>query len=112
MTQPWVAAEIGTMPQSLQCQGRESETCRRRHVHWCSQRCGLHHNQHRTLVADLVASLLDGATWLDRLSLLHYVALAPAATVDPWTDAVVALVGFGLCAGAVVAFGRRDLHVG
>lgn len=65
-----------------------------------------------SLVADLVASLLDGATWLDRLSLLHYVALAPAATVDPWTDAVVALVGFGLCAGAVVAFGRRDLHLG
>jgi len=65
-----------------------------------------------SLVADLLASLVDGAQWLDRLSLFHYLALAPAAAVHVSNDVVVLVVGLGLCACAVVLFGRRDLHLG
>lgn len=65
-----------------------------------------------SLVANLLASLVDGARWLDRLSLFHYLTLAPAAAVDVPTDLVVAALGLALCIGAVALFDRRDLHMG
>ena len=40
-----------------------------------------------SLIIDLAASMISGLDWLDRLSLFHYMALAPADDVDPATVA-------------------------
>jgi putative exporter of polyketide antibiotics len=63
-----------------------------------------------SVMADLVAPLLTGATWAERLSLFHYMALVPGDTADPATVAAVTAAGLALCAAAVVLFGRRDLQ--
>jgi ABC-2 type transport system permease protein len=65
-----------------------------------------------SLVIDLAGSFAGSLTWLSRLSLFHYMALAPATTPVPatlgWTMAIAA----GLGALATWLFDRRDLQLG
>jgi ABC-2 type transport system permease protein len=63
-----------------------------------------------SVMADLIAPLLSGASWAQRLSLFHYMALVPGDAADPATLVAVTATGLLLCAAAVVLFGRRDLQ--
>lgn len=63
-----------------------------------------------SLVIDVVASLVESLRWTRALGLFHYLGLFPAQPVDWPTIAATSIVGVGLCAVAVVLFGRRDLH--
>ncbi|WP_426573309.1 hypothetical protein [Aquihabitans sp. McL0605] len=63
-----------------------------------------------SLIGDLLASMVSGLAWLDRFTLLHYLALAPAEDVDPATLAAVTAVAVALGAVATAAFARRDLQ--
>jgi ABC-2 type transport system permease protein len=63
-----------------------------------------------SLIIDLVSSMVTGAKSLDRLSLFHYMALAPAQDPDPKTLALTTLVAAALCLTAAVLFDRRDVH--
>lgn len=62
-----------------------------------------------SLVIHLLASLVDSTRWMQRLSLFHYMALAPAATVH--ASSVLALLGIALvlCGAATALFARRDV---
>jgi ABC-2 type transport system permease protein len=62
-----------------------------------------------SLLIDLAGSMVSGAGWLDRLSLFHYMALAPAQDPDPMTIAIAIPVAVALCGGATILFNRRDL---
>src|SRR4051794_5648615 len=62
-----------------------------------------------SLVVDLLGSLVSALHALTRVSLFHYVALAPAQSPS-WTNVTVYLVLAALaCAIAIVALERRDL---
>lgn len=65
-----------------------------------------------SVTVDLVGSLVSGAEWLDRLSLFHTMALAPAEDPVPstllWTTGVALL----LCVAATLVFDRRDAQLG
>ena len=63
-----------------------------------------------SLLVDLVASMVSGLTWLGHLSLFHYMALAPAADIQPRTVAVTVLVAAALCGLAMLLSGRRDIQ--
>lgn len=65
-----------------------------------------------SLVIDLLASLVSGIAWLSRLSVFHYMALAPAQRVDAVSVMVTLAVALALCAAATVAFARRDVGAG
>ena len=65
-----------------------------------------------SLIIDLAASMISGLDWLDRLSLFHYMALAPADDVDPATVAVTLVLAAALCISSVVLFARRDVSTG
>ncbi|HTO02032.1 MAG TPA: hypothetical protein VL068_15300, partial [Microthrixaceae bacterium] len=62
-----------------------------------------------SLVVDLLGSLVTGLAQLTRLSLFHYVTLAPAA--DPnWGSLIAAtLLACVMAVTALAVFGRRDL---
>ena len=60
-------------------------------------------------VIDLVGSLVTSASWLDRLSIFHYLALAPAAPVHATTVIITTATAVALGAVAVALFARRDL---
>ncbi|MCX7619813.1 MAG: hypothetical protein N2037_03085 [Acidimicrobiales bacterium] len=62
-----------------------------------------------SLVADIMGSL-GSADWLQKFSLIHYMALAPAERVEPTTIAANLIVAGALCAVAVARFERRDLE--
>jgi ABC-2 type transport system permease protein len=64
-----------------------------------------------SFVVDLSASLLPKLHWLERLSLFHYMALAPATNPDPWTLTVTTAAAATLCVIATLLFRRRDLNV-
>ena len=62
-----------------------------------------------SLIIDLVGSLVSSLGWLTRLSLFHYVALAPAEDANWVALAVYTLTAAVLALIAVVTFDRRDL---
>lgn len=62
-----------------------------------------------SVLIDLVASLMSGARWLQRLSLFHYMALAPAQSIDATTVIVMLAVAVALCGGATLLFRARDI---
>jgi ABC-2 type transport system permease protein len=62
-----------------------------------------------SLIIDLVGSLVTSLGWLTRLSLFHYVALAPAEDANWVALAVYTLTAAALALIAVVAFDHRDL---
>jgi len=63
-----------------------------------------------SLFADLFASIVGGLRWLGRLSLFHYMALAPAQHADPETVALTVVVAAVLCVIATFRFGQRDVQ--
>lgn len=63
-----------------------------------------------SLVVDLVSSLVEGARPLERLSVFHYMALAPAQAVDATTVAVTLALAATLGLVAVALSARRDLR--
>jgi len=63
-----------------------------------------------SVMVDLVGALVTGFGWLRRLSLFHYMALAPAQSPKPTTLVVTTAVAIGLCLLAVVAFAWRDVR--
>ena len=62
-----------------------------------------------SLVVDLVASLLTGARWMEKLSLFHYMALAPAHAVDARAVVVTVVAAVALSVAAMILFDRRDV---
>jgi ABC-2 type transport system permease protein len=63
-----------------------------------------------SLIVDLLSSMVSGLSGLDRVSLFHYMALAPAQAIDTVTVLVTLAVAVALCGSAAVLFGRRDLQ--
>ncbi len=62
-----------------------------------------------SLIIDLLGSMVSSAAWMERLSLFHSMALAPAQPID-WTTITVTLaVGLALCIVATLRFDRRDI---
>jgi len=60
-----------------------------------------------SMLVDLLGSMVGALGWAEHLSLVHYMALAPAQDPDPL--AVTVAAGRALCAGATVLFARRDI---
>jgi ABC-2 type transport system permease protein len=65
-----------------------------------------------SLLVDVLTALSSGISWLAHLSVFHYMALAPASHTDPTTVLITLAVAIGLCTGALVLFGRRDVRAG
>jgi len=65
-----------------------------------------------SFLGDLLASLVDGLGWLERLSLFHYLALAPAQGIDAATACVCVAVAAALAGLALTLFSRRDVATG
>ena len=65
-----------------------------------------------SLLVDLLGSLVSSVRGLDRLSLFHYMALAPAERVHSLTVVITLAVAAMLCLIAVWVFDRRDLETG
>ena len=65
-----------------------------------------------SMMAYLLSSLVAGLGWIDRVSLFHYMALAPAETPDSVTVVVTLGLAAVLCTTAVVRFTRRDVRAG
>ena len=63
-----------------------------------------------SFVIDLVSSLADQTRWMERLSLFHYMALAPAQSTDTTTVAITIAVAVALTVGATFVFTRRDVQ--
>jgi ABC-2 type transport system permease protein len=62
-----------------------------------------------SLIIDLLGSLVTSLDWLTRLSIFHYVALAPADDPDWTAVAVITAIALGLAVASVAIFNRRDL---
>ncbi len=62
-----------------------------------------------SLLADVLASMVSRLKPLGRLSLFHYMALAPAQHVAATALLVTIAVAVALCAAALVLFRKRDL---
>ena len=65
-----------------------------------------------SLLVDLLASMVDGLAWTARISVFHYMALAPASSPDLGTLVLTTLAGVGLCVVATLLFVRRDVALG
>ncbi len=63
-----------------------------------------------SLLVDLVGTLVGGLSWIDRLSLFHYMALAPAQRWDLWTLTMTVAFALVLCVVATIRFGHRDMQ--
>jgi ABC-2 type transport system permease protein len=63
-----------------------------------------------SVLIDLVGTLVGSADWLGRISLFHYMALAPSQPVELRTVAITLGVAGALCGAATVVFDRRDLR--
>jgi putative exporter of polyketide antibiotics len=63
-----------------------------------------------SLLVDLFSSIIVRLHSLERFSLLHYMALAPAQPVDVRTAGITVVIALALCALAVALYGRRDLR--
>lgn len=62
-----------------------------------------------SLFVDLAGSLISGAGWLSRISLFHYLALAPAAQISAVNQFVLVAIAAGLTGLASWWFVRADL---
>jgi len=62
-----------------------------------------------SMLVTFFSSLVSGMRSLDRLSLFHYMALAPAQDPVPATLAITTAAGVLLCAAAMLLADRRDL---
>ena len=62
-----------------------------------------------SFVISLLGSLVSSTRWLERLSVFHYMALAPARPVDGVAVAALCVIALVLFALATARFGRRDL---
>ena len=60
-------------------------------------------------VVDLLSLVMGSMRWLEKTSLFHYMALAPAQRVDPLVLAATTAIGVVLCVAATVLFDRRDV---
>jgi len=58
----------------------------------------------------LLGSMIESLNGIDRSSIFHYMALAPAQAADPLAIAVTLLVAAVLCVFAIVRVERRDLQ--
>ncbi len=63
-----------------------------------------------SLIVDVVASTVSGLGGLDRVSVLHYMALAPAQKIAATTVVVTLAVALALASGATAIFRRHDIH--
>lgn len=63
-----------------------------------------------SMVLDLMASLMSSLHWADRLSLFHYMPLAPSQPIQPVAALVMLLAAAGFCAFAVRLVEVRDLQ--
>jgi ABC-2 type transport system permease protein len=63
-----------------------------------------------SVILDLLTALVSGLSWLDDLSLFHYMALAPASHVDPTTVVVTLALAVALCGAGLALFRRRDVQ--
>ena len=63
-----------------------------------------------SVLIDFAASLVSNLSWLDYLSLFHYMALAPAQDAKPVTLGVNVLVAGILAVVAIAVFRHRDLQ--
>jgi putative exporter of polyketide antibiotics len=64
-----------------------------------------------SLFADLLGAMVASLGWVERLSLFHYMALAPAQDVQPLAVAVMLTIAAASVGGAVALFSRRDLRL-
>jgi putative exporter of polyketide antibiotics len=62
-----------------------------------------------SFVISLLGSLVSSTRWLERLSVFHYMALAPARPVDAVATATLCAVALVLFVLATTRFGHRDL---
>jgi ABC-2 type transport system permease protein len=65
-----------------------------------------------SLLVDLFGSLVSGRGLVSRLSLFHYMALAPGQAPNPVTIAITLAAAVALCAAATALFARRDAQIG
>jgi ABC-2 type transport system permease protein len=65
-----------------------------------------------SVLIDLLGSMVSSLSWLDHLSLFHYMALAPARDPDPQTLAITVGAAAALCVIATILFDRRDVRSG
>ncbi len=65
-----------------------------------------------SVVIDLAAALVGPLTWLNKVSLFHYMALAPVTSPTPRTWGITLALAAGLCVVAVWWFDRRDVQPG
>ena len=63
-----------------------------------------------SLLVDLVGSMIESLNGIDRSSIFHYMALAPAQATDPLAIIMTLLVAAVLCAFAIVRVERRDVQ--
>jgi polyether ionophore transport system permease protein len=63
-----------------------------------------------SIILDILTALLSGVSWLDNLSLFHYMALAPAAHVDATAVLVTLVLAVACCGAGLALFRHRDLH--
>jgi ABC-2 type transport system permease protein len=63
-----------------------------------------------SLIVDLLGSMVSEVSWLEHVSLFHYLALAPAQNPEPRTLGTSLAIAVGLCFVATLVFGRRDLR--
>lgn len=63
-----------------------------------------------SLIADLVASMVSGLSWIGRTSLFHYLKLVPAQPADLRSSALAVTAAVALGAVAMSCFTRRDLR--
>lgn len=65
-----------------------------------------------SLLIDLLASMVDDLAWTAKVSVFHYMALAPGTAPDPSTLLLTTAIGVALCILATALFVRRDVALG
>jgi putative exporter of polyketide antibiotics len=65
-----------------------------------------------SLIVDIIGPMVDALGWLDRISLFHYMALAPSEDPDPATIALTLAAALALSLTALALYDRRDLSTG
>jgi ABC-2 type transport system permease protein len=63
-----------------------------------------------SMFTNLLTPLIPALTWMDRLSLFHYMALVPGQDADAGTVIATAALGVLLCGVATALFANRDLR--
>ena len=65
-----------------------------------------------SLLIDLLGSMISSISWLEHLSLFHYMALAPAQDPSATTIAITLAIAGALCVASTIVFDRRDVATG